>query len=298
MDDPYSPRDAARYWSVIGEFVTDAVRETAAASVYSPRDLFAAATPLVMWAWQSQGWPLERDVVFTGEAIESFVGMGLTHYSSDAGRNTLRSRLLRISETVLPDAERPPLRPLGGSTASMPYSPTQVQTLRGWAINQRSSARRSNAGALLALGLGAGLAGREILALTVENITVDDAGLLIHVSGERERDVPVLARWEESLVSHLTHIGDGYVFRQGRSTENHNLITDFVSRDPARVKLTTRRMHATWIIHHLTAGTPLVPLLRAAGLSAPDALDRFLRFVPLSPVADRQALRDAVTPTE
>ena len=87
----FFPRVAGPYWSTIGEFVTDAVREAAAESVYNERDLFAAVTPLVLWAWQSQGWPLERDVIFTVEAIESFVGMGLQHYRSNAGRNTLRS---------------------------------------------------------------------------------------------------------------------------------------------------------------------------------------------------------------
>jgi integrase len=292
----FFPRDAGTYWPVIGDFVTRAVRETAAVSVYSERDLFAAATPLVLWAWQSQGWPLERDVMFTVEAIESFVGLGLQHYRSNAGRNTLRSRLLRISEAVAPEAEYPSLRPLGGSAASRPYSPTQVTLLRGWAINQHTPNRRSNAHALLALGLGAGLAGREILALTVEDVEVDDQGVVVHVPGDRTRDVPVLARWEDQLVHHLDRVRDGFVFRQGRSSLNHNLITDFIARDPARVPLTTRRMHATWILHHLAAGTPLVPLLRAAGLSSPEALDRFLRFVPVTPTTDRLALRNAIIP--
>ncbi|MEC5170373.1 hypothetical protein [Glaciihabitans sp. GrIS 2.15] len=292
----FFPRVAGPYWSTIGEFVTDAVREAAAESVYNERDLFAAVTPLVLWAWQSQGWPLERDVIFTVEAIESFVGMGLHHYRSNAGRNTLRSRLLRVSETVLPDAEPPELRPLGGSDPSQPYSPSQVTLLRGWAVNQQTVGRRSNAEALLALGLGAGLAGREILALTAADIDVDDAGVVIRVSGDRARDIPVLARWEDQLIDHLDRIADGYVFRQNRSSLNHNLITDFVSRDPARLPLTTRRMHATWIVNHLEAGTPLVPLLRAAGLSSPEALDRFLRFVPVTPSTDRLVLRNAIIP--
>lgn len=292
----FFPRVAGPYWSTIGEFVTDAVREAAAESVYNERDLFAAVTPLVLWAWQSQGWPLERDVIFTVEAIESFVGMGLQHYRSNAGRNTLRSRLLRVSETVLPDAEPPTLRPLGGSDPSKPYSPTQVTLLQGWAVNQQTAGRRSNAEALLALGLGAGLAGREILALTVADIDVDDAGVVIRVSGDRARDVPVLARWEDQLIDHLDRIAAGYVFRQNRSSLNHNLITDFVSRDSARLPLTTRRMHATWIVNHLEAGTPLVPLLRAAGLSSPEALDRFLRFVPVTPSTDRLVLRNAIIP--
>jgi hypothetical protein len=293
----FSPRVAGPYWSTIGEFVTDAVHEAVAESVYNEQDLFAAVTPLVLWAWQSQGWPLERDVIFTVEAIESFVGMGLQHYRSNAGRNTLRSRLLRVSETVLPDAEPPTLRPLGGSDPSKPYSSAQVTLLRGWAVNQQTAGRRSNAEALLALGLGAGLAGREILALTVADIDVDDGGLvMIRVSGDRARDVPVLARWEDQLIDHLDRIGGGYVFRQGRSSLNHNLITDFVSRDSARLPLTTRRMHATWIVHHLEAGTPLVPLLRAAGLSSPEALDRFLRFVPVTLSTERLVLRNAIIP--
>jgi hypothetical protein len=294
----FSPRVGARYWPVIGEFVTAAVRETAAASTYNPRDLFAAATPLVLWGWQSQGWGLKREIMFSVESIEEFIAMGLPQYRSNAGRNTLRSRLLRISETVLPDAERPELRPLGRSDSSAPYSGSEVTLLLGWALNQQTFSRQSNADALLALGLGAGLAGREILALTTDQVQISEQGVDIQVAGDREREVRVLASWETRLVRHVTHVGSGYVFRQGRETENRNLINDFIARDAARIPLSTRRMHATWLVHHLNAGTPLVALLRAAGLSSPEALDRFLRFVPIRPNSDRIALRDAIVRPE
>ncbi|TFD14631.1 hypothetical protein E3T42_11500 [Cryobacterium sp. TMT4-10] len=240
--------------------------------------------------------PLERDVIFAVRTIERFIAVGLTQYGSKASRSTLRSRLLRISEALLDAAAPPVLRPLGGSDPSAPYTAREVVTLKSWATAQTTAERRSNAEALLALGLGAGLAGREIVNLTIGDIRADDDGVLITVRGERARVVPVLREWERALVERVGACQDeAWAFREQHAGGNRNLITDFVSRAEGKIQLQARRMHATWIVQHLEAGTPLVPLIIAAGLQSPEALDRFLRFAREPDLRwCRNALRDAV----
>lgn len=294
--DSYQPRRAAQYWDHIGAFVRSAVTDAAPLTVYSERELLAAATPLTMWAWQSAGLPLELDVIFALHTIEWFIAVGLPHYCSDSGRNTLRSRLLRMSKAlgVLPSAP-PRLRPLGGSDPSLPYSAREVTALKSWAYAQATPRRTVNAEALLALGLGAGLAGREIINLTMGDIHADEDGVIVTVRGDRPRTVPVLREWELALRDMTVFAADGEaVFRDGRETANHNLITDFISRSEGKIHLQTRRMRATWLVQHLNAGTPLIPLMMAAGLKSTEALDRFLKFArEPDRLSYRTVLRDA-----
>jgi integrase len=292
----YEPVRAGPYWPYIGAFVRAAVTDAAPRTAYSERELYAAATPLTLWAWQTAAMPLEREVIFALHTIERFIAVGLPQYRSKSGRNTIRSRLLRINEVLLhPPSPPPRLRPLGRSDPSMPYTAAEVAALKSWATTQNTPGRRSNAEALLALGLGAGLAGREIVNLTVSDIRADDDGVLVEVRGDRARVVPVLREWERSLREHVDLACDTWVFREQHVSDNRNLITDFVSRSEGKIQLQARRMHATWIVHHLEAGTPLVPLMRAAGLTSPEALDRFLKFVRApDPQISRNAVRDAV----
>ncbi|TFC18606.1 hypothetical protein E3O19_04355 [Cryobacterium algoritolerans] len=193
-----------------------------------------------------------------------------------------------------PPVAPPELRPLGQSAPSAPYSGQEIIALKSWAIAQSTAQRKWNAEALLSLGLGAGLAGREIINLTVADIRSDDCGVVVAVRGERPRQVPVLREWERALIVGMRPEGGSWLFHENRESANRNLITDFVSRSTGKIQLQTRRMHSTWIVQHLEAGTPLVPLMRAAGLASPEALVRFLRFVrEPNERGSRNALRDA-----
>ncbi len=291
----YSPDVFATHWPNIGPFVTACVLDAAPLTTYSERDLFAAATPLTLWAWQTAGMPLDRHAIFSVATIDRFIAVGLVNYSSNASRNTLRSRLLRISETLLTGtAVARSLRPLGGSDPTSPYKPTEIIALKSWALAQRSIERRRSAEILLALGLGAGLSGREIIETRITDIDVDDHGVVVSVRGLRPRRVPVLRDWERALAEAAsTEVGAAWAFRKGQEGGNPNLITDFVSRSRGKIQLQARRMRTTWIVTHLEAGTPPLPLLTAAGVGSLQALDRFTRFLnPASSDTSRALLRD------
>ncbi|WP_150307210.1 site-specific integrase [Planctomonas psychrotolerans] len=277
----YTPMIPAEHWTMISGFVRHTVREAAPLTAYSEKQLYPAAARLALWAWQTASLPLEADVVFSAPVIDRFSAEGLLQYTN-AGRNTMRARLRRMADVLLgPDKDPDRHRPMGKSDPSAPYTQRDVSALRSWAASQGSEERRSSAGALLALGLGAGLAGKEIVGLRVADIEQDELGILVQVRGASARAVPVLRDWEQPLADRLSGAhNDTWAFRNGQEGGNPNLITDFVSRSYGRVNLQARRMRATWLVHHIAAGTPLVPLLRAAGLQSPEALGRFMRFVP------------------
>ena len=297
----YRPRIAADYWHAIGAFVTAAVTEAAPKTAYTERELYAAATPLCLWAWQTAGMNLDRDVVFSLGSIDRFVAIGMPNYRSSAGKNTIRSRLLRMGEalrtspatatTAAAPATRA-LRPLGNSDPTAPYLASEVIELRSWAAAQSNPDRRRNANALLALGLGAGLSGREIITVHIDDVRVGLRETEVRIRGARARSVVVLASWEAHLAFAANATGAANLFRGGRSTDNPNLITDFISRSRGRVQLQARRMRTTWLVHHLNAGTPAVILVAAAGMKSLAALDRFMPYADTpSPESSARALR-------
>lgn len=295
----YTPKMPPEHWGAIQDFVRRAVQRTAPLTAYSEKQLYPAASRLALFAWGTAGLPLEDDVVFDPGVIERFTRAELATYSH-AGRNTIRARLRRMSEALLGDDAAGRFRALGKAEASRPYSPADVASLRSWAAAQRQVERRTSAAALLALGLGAGLTGQEIIRLRVEDIAQDSEGLLVGVTGDGARNVPVLHQWEDSLLERMRFVGpSGWAFRSGQRGGNVNLVTDFASRTPVpSVPLQARRMRATWLTEHLVAGTPLVALLPAAGLESAGALDRVLQGIPpASGAAARVSLRSPHVPS-
>jgi integrase len=276
----YRPVMPAEYWTAIEPFVTAAVHAASPKVSYSEKQLYAVTARLALWAWQSASLPLEVDEIFSPNVIDRFAAQGLPQYTK-AGRNTMRSRLRRMADALLgPERDPDRVRPMGNSDASAPYSDGELSQLRSWAAGQPSGERHSSAVTLLALGLGAGLSSREIASLRIGDIVVDDAGVLILIRGDRARQVPVLRDWEEALADRVSgRAAEEWAFREGQEGGNRNLVSDFVARSYGDFGPQVRRMHATWIVTHLEIGTPLLLLLRAAGLRDPEALGRLLPFV-------------------
>ena len=273
---PYRPRLPAEDWAAIEEYVHGVVERAEPLVAYTARELYPAVTQLVHFS-QTSYTPLEDDVVFAPLHIGRFVNHHLTNYNR-ASRNTIRARLRRVSEALLGDDAVGKFKALGRAEASRPYVAAELAVLDAWAWQQRTMERRTSAGALLALGLGAGLTGAEIIAARTADITGD--GLSVTVHGADARTVPILPAWAARVRERFEVIGpEGWVFRAEQRGGNINLISDFVSRKGPTVQLQARRMRASWLAHHLEAGTPLKRLLRIAGLRSAEALDRVLPFV-------------------
>lgn len=280
--DRYHPAAPEAHWEPVRAFVQAAAAEATPHVPYPPQRITTDVTALAIWGWQV-GLTLDRETLLHRDVIEAYVVHGCPHLSSTSAGNR-RSTLLRIAEALLPATQRVSrLTPLCNPTPSAPYDDDDVTELRSWARGQINAERRRDGQTLLSLGLGAGLSAREIKTLRIADITVDDDGVLIRVPGDRPRDVPVLATWEDHLAEQVANADpDELVFAPGRTTpSSRNSITNFVARTSGNhLKPNSHRLRATWIIRHLACGTPLIPLMEAAGLQTLEVLDRYMMYVP------------------
>lgn len=276
----YMPIKALAYWDVIGAFVTDAVDEAAAATGRSPRSLYPATCAFVLWAWQTRGTPLERDRVFRAPVIDAFVHRGMEGYTNGS-KATHRATLTAVADLLNPNGLPPRRRPLPRSIPTPPYTAADVQALASWAAAQGTTRRRHDAQALLSLGLGAGLATRELLGVRAGDIDTRTGQLEVIVWESRPRVVPVSADWLAPLHELLEGTPpDSWLFRAGRTGIHPGQITDFLQRARTTLDVRPSRMRTTWLLKHLAEGTPPQELLRYSGLKNLAALDKITVFAP------------------
>lgn len=271
----YTPVANPAHWAQVEPFVQGTLDKADGRTAYSRKELAAALGPLAIWCWTTGRANPQADEVLDDDVIDMYVLVGLAHWTK-ASRNTIRSRLLRLAELLTPDQIPRPLRPLGSADTSAPYSLKEQAGFLSWARTQGTELRRQNAARLLALGFGAGLTNEELIAAKVRDLQVDGDDITLQVHGERPRHVPILATW----APHLTNAPgkpDEPVFLPGRAYRSANLTGLFIMKSDNRPPLIVRRMRSTWIIAHLNRGTPVLPLLRAAGLNTIEPLDRYLR---------------------
>lgn len=282
MSTPYEPELPTDAWLGVRDFVTTAVEDSVERTPYSAKNLMLACGRLAVWADRSAGLPIERDVLFRREIISEFIATGLRSFNAPA-RGNIRSQLLRVSEALLDRRDIPRrLPPLPGADPARPYTPLELISLRSWASGQSTPSRRTNAAVLLAAGAGAGLSASEIGNLRARDIQADKSGVVLSVAGGRARRVPVLGEWVDALRERVDHIPpESFAFRENHTEFYPNLVSNFVARSGRiGVKPQTQRLRATWIVFHLTRGTPVGPLMRAAGVDSLEAFTRYVRFVP------------------
>lgn len=275
----FVPSKATAYWDTVEPLVTFVVTRTTQVSARQPRALYPVATAFVLWAWQTKGLELAAGRVFRRSVVEEFVHRGMPQHTRGS-RATYRSLLLAMVDAVTPPTDRS--FPIPRSDPTPPYTPREIAELRSWAAAQGSESRRKDAWVLLALGLGAGLATRELLSVRAEDITVTDEEALVLVWTGRPRVVPVLPLWRTPIRDAMrTSSAEQWLFRPGRLGVRSAQVTDFLHRGhTTELDVRPARMRTTWMLTHLHEGTPPRDLLRIAGLEHLAALDRVARFLP------------------
>jgi integrase len=275
----YVPILALPYWATIGDFVRDAVADTVRLTDRGERDLYAAATPFVLWCWRTRATALVRSLVFRRFMVQQFIHLGMDAYARSS-RATFRSALWRMVEVLNPDEPDSGHRPLGRAAPVAPYNESELTRLYSWSRGQSTEHRRRDAAALLALGLGAGLATRELLGVRAGDVVTGERGTLVRVRHGRERVVPLLPEWRKSLeLGAESAPGDGFLFRPGRRGAAEGQVTDFITRSHTTIDVRPSRMRSTWLVAHLSMGTPPRDLLRISGLKNYAALDKMADFV-------------------
>ena len=287
----YLPYVDLSEWTEVRGWVMDVVADAEGRTPYKPRDLALAVSRLALWGSTSVGIELDRDVLLRREFIDRFIRYGCRG-QTEAARSNLRAQLLRVAEALLEPTLAPVrLAVLGPADPSQPYSEQEIAKMCSWAAGQHTDGRRGNAMILLALGLGAGLSASEIGNLQREDIRVNSHGVTARVESGRVRIVPVVEEWESSVAARAAELTEGaFLFRPGHTKFYPNLISNFVARGGwSEVLPQTQRLRATWIVRHLDAGTPIAPLIAAAGVDSLEAMTRYVRF--LAPVAGLEAQR-------
>lgn len=274
----YRPINALPYWDTIGAFIDDAVAEAAKATGKDARLLYPAAVPFVLWCWRTRGTSLVRERIFRPQPVEEFVHLGMTGYLKGS-RATHRAALRLMVEVLNPQAAHREGFPIPRSAPTEPYSQSEVAALHSWALTRSTPGRRRDAMVLLVLGLGAGMATRELLA--VETGDLDLNSMVVIVWGSRPRVVPISETWQVPLLRVADQLeSPGWAFRPGRHGVNPRQVTDFLNRSHTRLDIRPSRMRATWLLAHLEAGTAPRELLRISGLRNLAALDRIALTSP------------------
>jgi hypothetical protein len=274
----YRPIYALPYWDVVGSFIVDAVADTAEASGRDERSLYPAAVAFVLWCWQSRGTPLERTRMFRQATVDEFIHRGMSHYANGS-KATHRSALRLMVDTLNAADSSRSHRLLQRSAPTQPYTVTEIAALHSWATAQGTDRRKHDAIMLLALGLGAGLATREILAVRRMDLHTETDTTLVTIHTGRPRLVPLAPKWERPLRRILPELSDtGWAFRPGRQSSADGQITDFLLRSRTELDVRPSRMRATWLLEHLTVGTAPEELLRISGLKNYAALDKIRTF--------------------
>jgi hypothetical protein len=94
--------------------------------------------------------------------------------------------------------------------------------------------------------------------------------------------VPVLSGWEDEVLGLAATAGEEFLVG-GRSTSRNragSLAASLVVGN-GHPKFSASRLRSTWLVTHLTMGTRLPELARAAGLQGVTVLSDLLPFVPL-----------------
>lgn len=138
----------------------------------------------------------------------------------------------------------------------------------------------------------------EIGEVRAEHIQTDQLGTRVQVTGERTRTVQVLRAYEDALTTRATASAPGaFLIRPQRKTNPRNFVTNLVDRSTKpEWGPQSQQMRATWLVEHMSTGTPVAVLLEAAGLQSLDALARYMRFVaPITAASARIQLRSQRT---
>lgn len=265
---------------------------------------------LVKWA-VTTGEALDRDHLLSAQTRARFVNIALAHMTDQARRN-YRCRLDLIATALSGTPIAPTVdKPAAFLEAVEPHTDAQVADLWLWVNGQRPASRRDRLVPALILGLGLGLRAAEIVTLRRDDITIDRdpsgavSGVHAVVTDTRgaTRTVTCTTTWEQRLAEWVEGVEPGHLVNTKWRTEAttarmlQSSLAIAQHRTTPPVWFSARSLRNTWLVGHITAGTPVPTLLDAAGIESIEALKAYLPWVPVLTGLDRAAvLRTGTAP--
>ncbi len=289
---PQGPRARAA-WPYTHRVVAEAARVSTRSASNAAKYL-SHLSDFAAWAHE-QGVPLTLKALLDADVIERYIAVGMLG-AQDSTRATRRAILRRIARRCASPPQDLPL-PIAYRRVRPPYSPAEVQGLLALAGAQPTSSRRRTLSAILHLGLGCGIASRDLAWARGQDIEqLPDGAVNVTVSGgTRPRTVVALHAHEGALLE-LTRFSSGGLLIGGSIRGRRNVTRgplDRVVGGEDLPRLETARLRSTWLLAHLCAQTPLPALMTAAGLTTVRPLEDLLHHCPVDADAARRALRTA-----
>jgi hypothetical protein len=269
----------AGVWDQVRSFVVGCLDRLDVEDGPGARRVVRVLAGLTAWAI-GDGLPLDFEVVLDPDTVERFIAVGVP---DDRSRATYRSVLRRVGPKLTAKAPwEPGVVAVGRRQVARPYSVAEISQLRTDALAQPTPGRVRAARALLALGAGAGLDGRWVAKVSATDVQAAGEMVSVRVGEPSARVVPVLVPWEDEVVDLAEAAAAGEFLVGGTSLARNRAGALAASLVVAHghPRFSTSRLRSTWLVGHLTLGTRLPELVRAAGLRGVTVLSDLLEFVP------------------
>jgi hypothetical protein len=282
VDSYVARRVPTAVWASISADVKQTVLRSAS-SLQTAKTMCSHVAGYVAWL-HSEGLPTTVSVIADGDVLERYIQTGMPGVP-DGSRATRRAILRRVAERVAPHCAPAPAQ-MRYRFVRPPYESWQLARYWQLAADQPTRGRRCAATSVLTFGLGAGLDGRDLAWVRGTDIEACGQTVWVRVQGgPRPRRVVCLDQFAERALACAEDAGERLVVAGG-SPGTRNVTSGALARlisDPALPRLLTSRLRSTWLLTHLTLGTPLDVLLPAAGLSTARPLEDLLPLVPPAP---------------
>jgi hypothetical protein len=244
----------------------------------------------------SEGIALDVESVLDPDAVERFCAWAATHYSASTA-STMRSRLRSLGPLLTKKAPwEPKPQPVSRKALTAPYSASEIEVILRDAGAQTTAARNRAATAIALLGLGAGLDARWTAKIHGIDVRRDGKHVVVDVPDPAARIVVVRSRFANQLFNVAQRAGEEPLFN-AKASRGKNVVSNLcpkIAIDRGRVHLSAARLRSSWIVAHLSAGTPMPVLIEAAGTKGFGSFDDLLPFVERqTELVERNALAGA-----
>lgn len=240
-----------------------------------------------------RGYEMHIDHTRTSTAINEHTKEMLKTYRRSSAAK-MRSQLASIAKhiSLSPDA------PIKGEkiehwSVKPPYVSADVRAILRRIELVTSPRTRARLQTAAALGLGAGLDTRDLVALTRAHVSdLGEDGICIDVPGPRPRRVWLRREYEDLLRAGIAHLTRNEPIL-GRAMHKDSVTDLYKAIQPVGEgpKVQQGRLRNTWIATLMTEPISLWTILNAAGLTGARTLADIAQFI--APVDDERGMRGA-----
>ena len=274
-------------WADWGDCVVAAV---AAGTPKRPDTAKRLLGVLARFALSLDNWGFEPPMAPLYTAVK--VERHLREFPTESTRRTHRTELYRIGRLVNPIGEWPIAREkLGRNPRKVPYSQAELRDLLRAASTQATPGRTRTIQIGLALGLGAGMSGREIPGVYGRHIqSHTQMAMLVGAPGRPDMVIPGrlghwLASWAEKT-------------DPDRPLMTLNQVNSMVTRvaSVGGTELSLGRLRSTYVVALINRDVPVRQLLILTGLKTANSLHEYI--VHAQPVTNAETFLDGYDPLE